>query len=43
MTRERNLYRAKYMEIKGKMHEVQQRLQQPVDITNKQRREEGKS
>ena len=36
MTRERNLYKQKYSELKGKFHEYQQRLAQPVDITNKQ-------
>jgi hypothetical protein len=34
MTRERNLYKHKYNELKGKFHEYQQRLSQPVDITN---------
>ena len=42
MTRERNLYRGKYHELKGKLHEYQQKLQQPVDITNRQKKEENK-
>jgi len=35
VTRERNLYKAKYQELKGKLHEFEQRFSAPVDVIAK--------
>jgi hypothetical protein len=36
VTRERNLYKVKYQELKGRLHQFEQRFAAPLEVTTQQ-------